>query len=116
MDSRESLVELVFGKCTLVYGREFLNRWEGVPLAEVKADWQRELGALLDKPQAIKHALEHLPVDRPPTVLQFRALCVNRPITAVLALPEPHATPQRRAEVRSLLQQGLDLITVRHAA
>lgn len=115
MDSRASLVELIFTKCGLVYGRDFLARWEGLDVAEVKADWQRELGPLLDNPQAIKHALEHLPIDKPPTVLQFRVLCVNRPVAAVLALPEPQATPERRAEVRSLLQQARDRITGRAA-
>ncbi len=80
MDSqsnRASLVDLIFGKCQLVYGRDFSARWEGMQLADVKADWHRELGPLLDKPQAIKYGLENLPVDKPPTVLQFRAACLR---------------------------------------
>lgn len=79
MSTRESLVELVFSKCALVYGRDFLSRWEGQNLAEVRADWSRELGRVLDNPQAILYGLEHLPYERPPTVLQFRSICVGRP-------------------------------------
>jgi hypothetical protein len=79
MDSRESLVELIFSKCALVYGRDFLSRWEGQNLTEVLADWSRELGRVLDNPRAIRYGLEHLPNERPPTVLQFRSICVGRP-------------------------------------
>ena len=104
MDSRDSLVELIFTKCSLVYGREFLNRWAGFDMAEVKADWKRELGVLLDNPQAIKHALLHLPVDKPPTVLSFRLLCVNRPVDCARQLPAPKATPERRAAVAADLR------------
>lgn len=78
MDSRESLVDLIFGKCALVYGRDFAGKWEGMSLAEVKADWQRELTGCL-RIEAVRYALERLPVDRPPNVLQFRALCLAAP-------------------------------------
>lgn len=106
MDSRESLVDVIFTKCSLVYGRDFMARWEGLDEQEVKADWQRELGGLLGNPQAIRHALEHLPADKPPNVLQFRLLCVNRTPPAALALPPPEATPERKAAVRERLMQA----------
>lgn len=73
-----SLVEMIFAKCALVYGRDFLSRWEGLPLAEVKADWERELGGWLNRPHAVRHALENLP-ERPPHVLTFRAMCERAP-------------------------------------
>ena len=106
MDSRKSLVDLIFAKCTLVYGRDFTGRWEGMAMDEVKADWMRELGTLLDKPQAVRHALTHLPDDKPPTVLQFRKLCINRPVEFVPALPAPAATPARKLEVRAMLDKA----------
>lgn len=102
-DSRDRMVSLIFSKCGLIYGREFSGRWEGINEDEVRADWKRELGAVLDKPQAVMHALTHLPDDKPPTVLQFRKLCINRPIAFVPALPAPDVTPARKLEVRAML-------------
>ena len=109
MNSSESLVELIFTKCSMVYGRDFLSRWEGLDLDEVKADWVRELGGLLNNPQAIRHGLTNLP-DKPPNVLQFRALCVNRP-DEFKALPAPTATPADKERVRKMLAQARQSIT-----
>lgn len=89
--SRESLVDLIFGKCQLTYGRDFSSRWEGMNLAEVKADWVRELGPILDNPKAIKYGLEHIPADKPPTVLQFRAACLRYDPPKQPALKAPMA-------------------------
>ena len=108
MDSSASLVDLIFRKCTLVYGRDFLNRWEGMSIGEVKADWERDLGMLLNNPQAVKHALMHLPADRPPTVLQFKNLCINLPRLFAPALDAPRASTvvaaAAMAAVRKVLQ------------
>lgn len=93
MASHESLVELIFAKLALVYGRDFLGRWEGQNIAEVKADWQRELSRVLEHPESIRYALENLPADtKPPNVLQFRALCIGRPEPEFKQLPSPRAT------------------------
>lgn len=93
MASHESLVDLIFAKLSLVYGRDFLGRWEGQNLAEVKADWQRELIRVLDHPESVRYALENLPADKsPPNVLQFRALCIGRPEPEFKSLPSPRAT------------------------
>jgi hypothetical protein len=102
--SADALVDLIFSKCTLVYGRDFLGRWEGLDMAEVKADWRRELhGWLIANPQAIRHALENLPAGKPPDVLQFRELCRRRPEAAPLALEAPRANPERvRREIARL--------------
>lgn len=97
-------IDRIFEKLTLVYGsREFLSRWDGVPLADVKADWSHELAGYQDWPEAIKHALEHLPPDRAPTVLQFRDICRKAPGRSAPALPEPPANPARvQAEIAKL--------------
>ena len=86
-------IERIFEKLTLVYGAEFLNRWKGVPLEEVKADWARELDGLENRPEAIKYALEHLPTDKAPTVLQFRELTRRAPEKQAIALPPPEVNP-----------------------
>lgn len=86
-------VERIFQKLSLVYGRDFLSRWEGQELPSVMADWAHELAGFADQPEAIAYALQHLPPEKPPTVLQFRALCNLRPDKALPALPAPESKP-----------------------
>ncbi len=103
MSLPQNWVDRIFEKLTLVYGREFLNRWEGLPIAEVKADWAHELDGFDKWPEAIAHALKNLPPDRPPTVLQFRALCRAAPPKVLPQLPQPKADPARvKAELAKL--------------
>ena len=82
-------VDAIFAKLTVTYGQEFLRRWEGVDIAQVKADWALELAGYENQPKAIKYALESLPIDKPPTVLQFRELCRRAPVPRPAALPAP---------------------------
>lgn len=95
-------VELIFTKCLLAYGRDFLARWNGLEVDSVKSDWQHELATLLDNHGAIKHALTNLP-EKPPTVAQFRSLCINRPPAPTLALPRPSPTAAEKAKVREAM-------------
>jgi hypothetical protein len=86
-------VRRIFQKLSLVYGRDFLSRWEGQELDDVMADWAHELAGFADQPEAIGYALQHLPPEKPPTVLQFRGMCNQRPEKAPLALPAPESKP-----------------------
>lgn len=96
-------VDKIFTKLTLVYGRDFIGRWEGLELADVKTDWGHELAGLEEWPEAIAHALEILPHSKPPTVLEFRQLAHKAPRRAALELPAPPADPGRVAdELRKL--------------
>jgi hypothetical protein len=98
-------IDRIFEKMTLVYGRAFVARWDdcGLPIEAVKADWAHELAGFDKWPEAIAHALQNLPHDRPPTVLQFRDLCRKAPPKALPRLPEPKANPERvRAEIAKL--------------
>lgn len=88
-----SWVERIFQKLSLVYGRDFIGRWEGQEMAAVMTDWGHELDGWQNQPEAIKHALSHLPPDKPPTVLQFRALCNGRPEPEAKKLPPPESKP-----------------------
>lgn len=90
-------VEMIFTKLTLTYGRDFLSRWEGVDLAEVKADWARELGGFLLHPDAISYALGHLP-NKPPTALEFRDIARLSPAKALPRLEAPRADERVVAE------------------
>jgi len=75
MSLPETWVDRIFTKLSLVYGHQFLSRWDGLALADVKADWAHELRGFAQNPNAIAYALEHLPPGKPPTVLEFRAIC-----------------------------------------
>lgn len=96
-------IDMIFTKLTLVYGRDFIGRWEGLELADVKTDWGHELSGFEDWPEAIAHALANLPHGKPPTVLEFRELARKAPRRATLELPAPPADPARvAAELRKL--------------
>lgn len=88
-------VDKIFTKLALVYGREFAARWEGMTISDVKTDWGHELAGFANHPEAIAFALQHLPADRPPTVLQFRDLARKAPAPELPRLPEPKADPAR---------------------
>lgn len=91
-------VDKIFLKLTLVYGRDFIARWEGLDLAEVKADWAHELDGFDAWPESIAHALKSLPPGKPPTVLEFRELARKAPRRPLMELPAPQADPVRVAQ------------------
>ena len=83
-------IDKIFMKLTLVYGRDFLNRWEGLTIGDVKTDWAHELAGFNENPEAIAHALQNLPADKPPNVYQFRAIARSLPSKQAM-LPKPAA-------------------------
>jgi len=88
-------VDRIFEKLTIVYGRDFMDRWRGLSIADVKTDWAHELAGFERWPEAIKFALQSMPPDKPPTVLQFREICRKAPAKVLPQLPEPKADPDR---------------------
>lgn len=96
------LIDSLFARLQVRYGAAWLRQWEGVDITAVKADWARELAGFAGNLDAIAHALDHLPRDRPPLVGQFRDLCIARP-HRYLALPTPEASPEEREAVRLML-------------
>lgn len=104
-------VEKIFQKLSLAYGRDFLGRWEGIPLDEVKADWAHELNGYENSPHAISYALQNLPL-KAPTVYEFRIICQRAPSAKVPALEAPSATytpevaKKAIAEARALLSRA----------
>lgn len=90
-------VDKIFLKLTLIYGRDFIGRWEGLEIADVKTDWGHELSGFENWPEAIAHALATCPPGKPPTVIEFRELARKAPRAKVPALPEPAADPERVA-------------------
>ena len=96
----EKWITSLFARMQVRYGSAWLNKWKGVDLSDVQADWADVLGGYGQAPDAIAHALNNLPADMPPTVGQFAALCRNAPRYAPAALPAPVADPAIVAAVK----------------
>lgn len=101
-------IDRIFEKLQLVYGSHFTGRWSGVSIEAVKADWAHELDGMEQHPESIKHALQHLPIDQPPTVLQFRELCRRSPEPKAPALPAPEVN---QAAAQAAIGRALAMAT-----
>jgi hypothetical protein len=95
-------VELIHSKLALVYGQRFTQQYAGLEGDTLRKHWAQELAGITEV--GIRHALSHLPPDHPPNVLQFRALCSNRPPEGYKALPAPKASPERIARAMEALR------------
>jgi hypothetical protein len=107
----DSWLDHLFRKLGARYGEAWLRKWDGIPIADVRADWSEVLDGLSG--DAIAYGLQYLPEDFPPTASAFRALCNGRPAQDRLALPAPdvkvnHAAVARiRAQVDEIASAGL---------
>lgn len=91
-------VDRIFDKLTLIYGQSFLRRWTDIDLNSVKSDWAHELSGFENHPKAIAWALQNLPADKAPTVLDFKYLARRAPPDELPRLEAPKADPARVAE------------------
>jgi hypothetical protein len=82
---------------------------EAVLIAAIDSDFggrpaaETQIAEIFPSLQEIKHALAHLPADRPPNAMQFRAACLAAPGTgelAALAYTAPPQTEQQRDVLR----------------
>ena len=99
----EVWIDKIFERMSLNCGSRFASMWSGVDPVKLKAHWAKELGCFADNPQAIGHALDHMPDDRPPTLGEFRKLCINAPRKLPPLLPAPKPDLQR---VKALVQKA----------
>ena len=97
----DAWVQKIWAGMRATYGAAFDRMWatpQGAdPVQHAKslmAHWARELGCYTSNPQAITHALEHLPPS-PPNLIEFKALCNRRPDRPALSLQAPKADPAR---------------------
>ncbi|MFM9928190.1 hypothetical protein VLK31_34830 [Variovorax sp. H27-G14] len=72
-------VDRIFDKLTLTYGQSFLRRWQDIDMNAVKSDWSHELSGFDRFPKSIAWALQNLPPEKPPTVLEFRNIARRAP-------------------------------------
>lgn len=101
---RSELVDRLFARLTVRYGRAFTSQYDGLDEAAVKADWADVLGGFDSKPMALKYAIDNLP-ERAPTAGQFLAIARRAPEPDVPKLPEPKADPERVARALDTAQQ-----------
>lgn len=96
----------IFMKLTLIYGRDFTARWEGMNICDIKTDWSHELSGYENRPKAIAWALQNLPAGKPPTVLEFRKLCTTLPQEATVFIEAPKANSEFVAKVLAQLSDA----------
>lgn len=99
-------VEKIFRKLALAYGRDFLARWEGVDLNDVKTDWAHELAGFESAPECIAYALANLPMSRAPNVYEFRDVCRSAPrkeVAQIAYTPNPDRMIAELKKLRPML-------------
>lgn len=98
-------LDRIFGRLALRYADQWLRMWDGLDMAVVRADWADVLAGVQHRPDALRHALEHLPPDWPPNATQFKALCDSAPTPKPpeLEAPRPPVNHERVARLRAQL-------------
>jgi hypothetical protein len=97
------VIDRLFERLLATYGAQWQALWAGVPIADVKSLWAAELAVFSERLEAIGWALERLP-ERPPNLVQFKALCRDAPRAEAPALPLPERDPARMAQALQSLR------------
>lgn len=108
-------VDRLFARLSATYGRDFASKYEGLDQNAVKSSWAHELAGFAPHLDAIAWALENLP-ERPPNVIEFRALCRRAPTPEAPRIEHSPAGKERIAAelkklghvVRGTPTQGID--------
>jgi hypothetical protein len=109
-------VDEIFTRLSVRYGKAFMNRWDGLDIELVKADWAEELSGFENWPEAIKYAFEHMDSEKPPTVTMFRDLARKAPAKQVLALEAPIVNQEVMAQAVSQIKTAAQVKKVDHKA
>lgn len=100
------IIEIIFKKMALTYGKAFVDQYRDVQIQEVMQNWAKELAGF--RPHEIAYGLECLP-DKPPNVIQFRAICrmAPPPIVKMLAAPiDKERGLQEISKLKSLMRRA----------
>lgn len=103
----DNWIDALFARLTGLYGNRFTNMWTGIDPNLVRTTWATELAGM--QPSSIKYALEHLPAEFPPSALQFKELCFQKPASEVPALT--NSTPAHPS-VRKAVLDGMKKVDV----
>ena len=104
----ENWIDALFARLTGLYGNRFTNMWTGIDAHLVRTTWATELAGI--RPESIKYALEHLPAEFPPSALQFKALCLQKPAadTPILTNDAPAHPAVRKAVIEGMKKPDPD--------
>lgn len=108
-----SSVNEIFSTMSVTYGAAWAQMWIGMDFDEVVRKWSEELGFLIDRPDCILHALSHLPVDKPPNILQFKVICLGAPAPATQ--PQLPSMPPAKPDISRLRAAFMRLKELREA-
>jgi len=78
MSLPDKVLERLFKRLSATYGSEFINKWDKLPISDVKTAWAHELAAFADNLTVIGWALENLP-ERCLNAIEFKKLCRQAP-------------------------------------
>lgn len=104
MSMPASWVESLFSRLAIRYGAVFIRQYASMDADAVKADWAQVLDGF--SREAVKHAIDNLPHEKPPNAMQFRAICSQWSEPKRQALSAPTSAPT--AEV---LQRASQILT-----
>lgn len=94
--------ESLFRRLHVRYGATFERQYDGLDMADVRADWADMLHGFSG--EDIRYGLEFLPDKFPPNALEFRAICRRAPRVELPALPAPVADPAMVAAVLAAIR------------
>jgi hypothetical protein len=101
------VIDRLFDHLAATYGQQWMALWGAVPINDVKSLWAHELQGFAHRLEAIAYALDHLP-ERPPNLVQFKALCRQAPNAEAQPLPLPRADPERVRSALSTMRSTSD--------
>lgn len=76
--SPDRVIDRLFQRMTLIYGTAWADKWRGVPLGQVKAEWSAGLHSF--DTEALRMALAALVKQAnpfPPSLPEFRGICAQ---------------------------------------
>lgn len=99
----DAVIDRLFERLGGMYMARWLDSMQGCDIATVKRVWAEELAEVT--PQAMKHALDSMKGEFPPSLPAFRALCRHyrpRETSKVVVLQAPFDREAARNSLRSL--------------
>jgi hypothetical protein len=105
-------IKEIFKRLRGVYGQALMANTWGDDLDDTFKTWAEDLASFKNHPQAIRYALEHLPVDYPPNLLQFKEICQDgiRRIDDSTKKLEQKPTPEDRERYNEALEKIKELV------
>jgi len=97
------MIDILFAKLQIRYGRDFLYKYDGIDIELVKEDWAIELSCFENWPDALKYGINNLPI-RPPNVIEFKNICLKSPAQVRPELPPPTPNPEKKKEAMQKIQ------------